>query len=157
MSKLLAVVFCAAGLGACGEESEDRAIYIPFVYAERAAFDPALIGEVEVFIRDIASRWELELHEIPHEQLKMLHRDVPNPFNMMAYVEGPRHKKMIFWINNFGGGGDLLSLSMGGGGGLPRICVDRLHEELKSGLESRFGLDLYPVDKSGRRIEESGN
>ena len=121
-------------------------------------FDPVLIGEVEVFIRDIASRWELELHEIPHEQLKILYQDVPNPFDMMAYIEGDERKGMVFWISNAGGGGDLLRLSMDDyEGGLPRICVDRLYEELKSGLEGRFGLDLYPVDKSGRRIEEGGN
>ena len=115
-----------------------------------------MIGEIKVFIRDIARRWELELDEIYDEQLK-LHGDVQNVFDMMAYVEGHEREGMVFWIGNFGGGDNLLSLSMGSGGGLPRICVDRLHEELKSGLEDRFGLDLYPVDKSGRRIKEGGN
>ena len=61
MSRLLAVVFCAMCLGACEGESEGGSR--DFAYHERAAFDPALIGEVEVFIRDIARRWELELDE----------------------------------------------------------------------------------------------
>ena len=153
MFRLLAVIFCTVCLSACEGESEGE--FREFAYHERAAFDPALIGEVEVFVRDIARRWELELHEISREQLG-LHRDVQNAFDMMAYVEGHEREGMVFWIGNFGGD-DLLSFAMGSGGGLPRICVDRLHEELKSGLEGRFGLDLYPVDRSGRRIEEGGN
>lgn len=154
MSRLLAVVACVACISACEGELEGESR--DFAYHERAAFDPAMIGAIEVFIRDIAKRWELELHEKSLEQLR-LHGGVQNAFDMLAYVEGYERKGMVFWIGNFGGGDNLLSLSMGSGGGLPRICIDRLHEELKSGLEDRFGLDLYPVDKFGRRVEESGN
>lgn len=156
MSRLLAIVFCAVCISACEVDLEVE--YVEYVYRERAAFDPALIDEVEVFIRDIAKRWELELDEKSQESLRFLHKDVENAFDMMAYIKGHERKGMVFWIGNLGGKGNLLSLSMDHyEGGLPRICVDRLHEELKSGLENRFGLELYPLDKSGRKIKEGEN
>ena len=152
MARLPAVVFCAVCLSACeGGESRD------FAHYERAEFDPALIEEVKVFIRDIARRWEFELNEFHNEQSKWHGEEVQNVFDMLAYLEGFEPRGIVFGIGNFGMGEDTLSLTMDYGAGLPRICVDRLYGELKSGLEGRFGLDLYPADEFHRRAEESEN
>lgn len=143
MIRIPAIALCAFCLGSCADESRD------FAYYERAEFNnmDMNIAEVESFVRDTAKRWGLQVFEVP----KISTRGV---FSMGAYVEG-EEPKVVFWIGN-DGAAHILSLMMGYEMGLSSACVDRLHEELKSGLESKLGIVLRPVDKFGRFIQENG-
>ncbi len=104
------------------------------------------IDEIENLVRDTAKRWGLQVFEVP----KMGTRGV---FSMGTYVEG-EEPKAVFWIGN-SGPAHILNLSMNYDMGLSPACVDRLHEELKSGLKTKFGIELQPMDKFGRFIQEN--
>ena len=114
------------------------------------------IGEIEDFVRETAKRWGLKVYEVPKESL--IRGDWVggsyNLFSIGAYVR--ESEGSVFWISN-GNPAHVITLSMNYETGLLAACVDRLHEELKSGLEDKFDMEFQPVDKSGRVIQENGN
>lgn len=149
MVRLSAITLLALCLSACAEEEWD------FAYYERAEFNNMTINEIEDFVRDIAKRWGLQVYEVPKKSLVRTNlKGSRGLFSMGVYVEGSDGP--VFWIGNRGAA-HILSLMMSYKMGFSPRCVDRLYEELKLGLEERFGLDFYPVDKSGQRIKEGGN
>ena len=92
MGKFSAVIFCIFCLVACGEESKD------FAYNDSAPFDSTMVGEVESFIKDVASEWGLVVTESP-KKILMLHSDYKNVFNMAVHLEGSR--QMVVWVGNY--------------------------------------------------------
>lgn len=147
MIRLSTAVLCAFCLGSCDEHRD-------FAYHERAEFNNMMVGEIEDFVRYTAKRWDLVVDEASKKSLiRTNHSGAQgNLFSMVAYVQGS--SGIVFVIGN-SAVPHILSLSMSYEMGLAPACVNRLHEELKSGLKTKFDIDLRPVDKSGRIIQEN--
>ena len=136
MTKLSIVVLCALCLGSCSEGRD-------FAYHERAEFNNMKIGEIEDFVRETAERWGLIVYEVPKQSLmRGNYEGSRGLFSMGVGVEGSSGP--VFWISN-SAAAHVITLMMAHEMGLPSACVDRLHEELKSGLEKKFDIKLQPV------------
>ncbi len=127
----------------CSSYQEPHAHY-------NAPFDPQVetIDGVVRFIYDIADKWNLEPEQEDRGSAKFLSSGV-DAFNIFLHIEGD----VIILIGNIGSG-TRLSLMVFDDGHLPVVELDRLTEEIKGGLEKRFGLEFCAQDPYTSLCEE---
>lgn len=100
-----------------------------------------MVDEVEVYIRDTAKRWNLNLEEKDREEAR-LHTNGKEAFSILAYL-GEGLNGPVFWIANIGAG-DRIFLLLNESTGMALADLERLDQELKSGLEEKFDIKLQP-------------
>lgn len=132
-----ATLLLALNLLACDSSSyqEPYALY-------NAPFDPQVetIDEVVRFIYEVADKWNLETEQEDRGSAKFLTFG-QDAFKVLLVLEGDK----VISIGNLGFG-TTLSLMVMDYGHLPVAELDRLTEEVKGGLEERFGLEFCTKD-----------
>ncbi len=136
----------------------------PYV-AYRAAFDKSMSADVEQYLREVASRWDL----VVHEQSKSVTRSDDVFVTFMYWDERTYERNrwtLIVRNHDFGTDDDpdrsLISLAFFDKRGLPVEALDRLAFEIKHTLQDQFGLEfcrLNPArsvcDEEYRKLEEA--
>ena len=136
----------------------------PYV-AYRAAFDKSMAGDVEQYLREVASRWDL----VVHEQSKSVTRS-DDVFVTFMYWDDRSYERnrwtLIVRNHDFGTDNEpdrsLISLAFFDKRGMPVEALDRLAFEIKHTLQDRFGLEfcrLNPArsvcDEEYKKLEEA--
>ena len=130
----LTLLITAPVVAACGEEHVEPAFFY------KAQFDPSMVAEVESFVRDISVKWQLELFEKDREQMKFL-TQYREAFFISLYFECDA----ILAIMNVGVG-NVLTLSLHDYGNLPVEQLERLANEVRSGLRAQLNIDLVAAE-----------
>lgn len=151
-------LWLALAAGSCGTHEP------PYV-AYRAAFDKSMAGDVEQYLREVASRWDL----VVHEQSKSVTRS-DDVFVTFMYWDDRSYERNRWTViarnHDFGTDEDpdksLISLAFFDGRGMRVEALDRLAFEIKHTLEDRFGLEfcrLNPArsvcDEEYRKLEDA--
>lgn len=137
----------------------------PPYLAYQAAFDKSMAFDAERDLRQVASRWDL----VVHEQSKSVTggEDVFATFMFLDDRSYERRNWVVFARNHDLGTDDhpkrsLLSLHFYDNGDMPIEALDRLAFEIKHTMEDRFGLEFCRVnparsvcDEEYRQIEEA--
>ena len=137
----------------------------PPYLAYRAAFDKSMTPEVEQYLREVAVRWDL----VVHEQSKSVTGSV-DVFVTFMYGDDRSYERNR-WIvvarnHNFTTEDDpdrsLISLAFFDKGDMTIKALDRLAFEIKHTMEGEFGLDfcrLNPArsvcDEEYRKLDEA--
>ena len=133
----IVTVLLALSLLACDSSSykEPYALY-------NAPFDPQVetIDEVVRFIYEIADKWNLETEQKDRGSAKFLTFG-QDAFHIFLILDDDT----TISIGNMGFG-TALSLMVMDYGHMPIAELDRLTEEVKGGLEERFGLEFCAKD-----------
>ena len=151
------LLWLALAAASCGTHES------PYV-AYRAAFDQSMAADVEQYLREVASRWDL----VVHEQSKSVTRsdDVFVTFMYWDDRSYERNRWTVIARNHDFGTDDkpdrsLISLAFFDKGDMPVEALDRLAFEIKHTLEDHFGLEfcrLNPArsvcDEEYRKLEE---
>ena len=136
-ARVLRVFTCllALSLLACGGYKEHYAAY-------EAPFDPQLekIDAVARFIHDIAGKWNLDAEESDREGMKFVTSGM-DAFDLSLERKGD----MVMLVGN-AAIGTKLYLRLYDSRHMTTEEVNRLAEEIKDGLERRFGLAFCPID-----------
>lgn len=130
MTRLIVLLFFAFGLASCTPERR-----FPGVSYE-AAFDPAMVEDVMVFMRTISEDWDLYLEERYREDLRYVARGM-NAFVSTLYFDGDG----ILMVTNVGPG-DVLQFSLSDNGKMPIEDLERLGAEVRQGLRDQLGIEL---------------
>lgn len=130
MRKILLVLLCIFCLNACTAE------YIKPMFFYRSPFDPSMVTDVESYMRKASKNWNFELFEKDKKEMKAV-TDGQEAFYLAFY-----HKdKAILDISNVGVG-VVLTLALFDHGDMPIAELERLANEVRSGLKSKFGIQL---------------
>ncbi len=113
--------------------------YVKPVFHFKASFEPSMVDDVEVFIRDVSKEWNLRLFEKGRGSMKILSNG-QEAFFIALYFEGDA----ILTITNTGPG-KVLSLMALDFGDLPLEKLEQLTDEIRSGLKSQFNIELEAV------------
>ena len=107
-----------------------------------APFDPQVetIDEIVRFVYEVADKWNLETAQKSRGSAKFLSSG-QHAFEIFLLLEGD----VIILVGN-AGPGIILSMMVIDYGHLPVADLERLTEELKGGLEARFGLEFCSKD-----------
>ena len=143
VSRILTLSLVLSLLACESSYTEPYALY-------RAPFDPQVetIDEVVRFIYEVADRWNLETEQEDRGSAKFL-TSGQDAFYILLLIKDDG----VISIGNMGFGAKL-SLMVIDYEHLPIAELDRLTEEVKSGLEGRFGLEFCPVDPYTSLCEE---
>ena len=137
----------------------------PPYLAYRAEFDKSMAAEAERHLREVASRWELVVHE--QSKSAISGADVFVTFMFHDDRSYKRRRWFVFARNHdFGTDDDpnrsLLGLHFYDNGDMPIDELDRLAFEIKHTMQDRFGLDFCRVnpvrslcDEEYRQLEEA--
>ena len=107
-----------------------------------APFDPQVetIDEIVRFVYEVADKWNLETEQDDRGGAKFLSKG-QDAFYILLLIEDDG----VISIGNMGPG-IILSMMVVDYGHLPVADLERLTEELKGGLEARFGLEFCSKD-----------
>lgn len=127
---------------------------IPPYLMYRADFEPSMTVEVEKYVRDTASAWDLIIWESPLEAMSA--RDADS-FSIFLYFdeESFRRNRAVLWINN-SLVAESVSMMFFDLDRMPVADLDALASELKQGMEQRFGLQFCRVDPAISECMEEG-
>lgn len=134
MKKILSTIIMLFCINACNGD------YVVPTFLYKAPFDPLSVDKVEVFMRDISARWNLELFEKDREAMKIMTQG-QEAFFIALYFEGDA----ILAIMN-AGVGNVLTLSLQDHGNLPVEELERLANEVRSGLKTQLNINLVAAD-----------
>ena len=129
----------------------------PPYLAYRAAFDKSMAGDAERHLREVASRWDLVVHEKSKSALNGL--DVFATFMFYDERSSERRTWVVFVRNHDLGIDDepdrsLLSLRFYDNGDMPIEALDRLAFEVKHTMQGRFGLEFCRINPVGSVCDE---
>ena len=111
-------------------------------YHYRAPFDPAMVDGVVEFMRGVAKRWEFRLFEKDRKGAKFISRGM-EAFFILLFLKRDPDGKWILDISNVGVGTNL-SLALYEHEDMPLSELQRLDNEVRTGLEQKFGVELAP-------------
>ena len=152
------LLWLALAAASCGTHES------PYV-AYRAEFDKSMAVDVERHLREVASRWDL----VVHEQSKWVTRS-DDVFVTFMYWDDRSYERdrwtVIARNHDLGTDDDpdrsLISLAFLDRGDMPVEALDRLNFEIKHALQDQFGLEfcrLNPAksvcDEEYRKLEEA--
>ena len=132
--------------------------------AYRAAFDKSMTPDVEQYLREVATRWDMVIHE----QSKSV-TGGDDVFTVFMYCNDRSYERnrwtVIVRNHDFGTdedpGRSILSLTFFDKGDMSTEALDRLASEMKYAMQDEFGLDLCQLDAAksvcdaSRMLEEA--
>ena len=118
----------------------------------RADFDPSITIEVEKYIRETASTWDLIIWEYEPDALSTGDADWFSIF-LFSDEESFRRNKPVLWIHN-SLVAERVSLMFFDSGRMPAADLDAFARELKQGMERRFGLQFCRVNPAISECDE---
>ena len=111
-------------------------------YQYRAPFNPAMVEDVEIFMRDVAKRWKLRLFEKDRKEMKVISLG-KEAFLIALFLKSDPEDDWILDISN-AGAGTILTLGLYEHEDMPLSELQRLDNEVRTGLKEKFGIELVP-------------
>ena len=129
----------------------------PPYLAYRAEFDKSMAAEAERHLREVASRWELIVHEQDRSAF-----DSAGEFVTFVFYDDRSYKRrrwIVFARNHDLGTDDdpnrsSLALHFYDNGDMPIEGLDRLAFEIKHTMQDRFGMEFCRVNPARSLCDE---
>ena len=134
MSKMFLLILLSFFLAGCNAKGKEPTFFY------RAAFDPLMINDVEVYIRAVGKKWDLEIFEKDRDQMKFITQN-----QEAFYIAFYYNDNAILHISNAGFGVGIV-LSLFDDGEMPLSDLKKLDEEIRAGLKENFGVKLEARD-----------
>ena len=99
-----------------------------------------MINDVEVYIRAVGKKWDLEIFEKDRDQMKFITQN-----QEAFYIAFYYNDNAILHISNAGFGVGIV-LSLFDDGEMPLSDLKKLDEEIRAGLNENFGVKLEARD-----------
>ena len=129
----------------------------PPYLAYQTEFDKSMAAEAELHLREVASRWELIVHEQDRSAF-----DGAGVFVMFVFFDDRSYKRRrwIAYAGNYDLGTDddpnrsSLTLHFYNNGDMPVDALDRLAFEIKHTMQDRLGLEFCRVNPGRSLCDE---
>ena len=128
-----AIVFSIVCWSGCESELTKPALYYT------APFDPALVDEVEAFMKELAEKRGFEVFEHDREQMKFVSSGQEALFIAFYAGEERNIDQYVLDITNLG---TVFILALFEKENMPLSELERLSQEVRHGLKKELGIDF---------------